>query len=47
MTIDERTRSIYGSSPDVSFAYGQYCRGERDQEKIMKEDGYHALIETT
>lgn len=37
MTIDERARSIYGSSPDVSFARGQYCRGARDQEKIMKE----------
>lgn len=31
MTIDERAKSIYGSSPNVSFAHGQYCRGARDQ----------------
>lgn len=36
MTIDERAKSIYGSSSDASFARGQYCRGARDQEKFMK-----------
>ena len=34
--IEERAKSIYGNSSDTSFARGQYCRGARDQEKIMK-----------
>ena len=43
--INERAKSIYGNSSDTSFARGQYCRGARDQEKIMKssiiEKGYY------
>ena len=34
--IEERAKSIYGNSSDASIARGQYCRGARDQEKIMK-----------
>lgn len=34
--IEQRARSIYGNSSDTSFVRGQYCRGARDQEKIMK-----------
>ena len=34
--IEERAKSIYGTSSDTSFARGQYCRGARDQEKIIK-----------
>ena len=34
--IEERAKSIYGTSSDTSFVRGQYCRGARDQEKIIK-----------
>ena len=34
--IKERAKTIYGNSSDTSFVRGQYCRGARDQEKIMK-----------
>ena len=33
--IEERAKSIYGTSSDTSFIRGQYCRGARGQEKIM------------
>ena len=34
--IELRARSIYGTSSDTSYVRGKYCRGARDQEKIMK-----------
>ena len=34
--IEERAKSIYSTTSDTSFVRGQYCRGARDQEKIMK-----------